>query len=143
MSLASNHSHEDEPQGVIRPDATEYGAEAAPEPATRLERRTLELLTESHGDAFRAYLDNVWDGTPIDEIENEFTNLYWASFPDRKAFIDSVIDGLGWKDGYDDLVARTAMPSEILNWNYPLLLDRLQESYEVLDLGGKIHVFFK
>lgn len=142
MSLASNHDHEHKVHAAPIPATGEHGAQAAPEPATRLERRILELLTETHGDAFRAYLAHVWDGTPINDIENEFTNLYWASFPDRKTFIDSVIDGLGWEDGYDDLLARTAMPPEILNWNYPLLLDRLQESCEVLDLGGSIHVFF-
>lgn len=143
MSLASNRNHECEPSAAANPVTAEMHAQTAPEPSTRLERRILELLEQTHGDAFRAYLTHVWDGAPIDEIEVEFTNLYWASFPDRKAFIDSVIDGLGWKEGYDNLIARTAMPPEILNWNYPLLLDRLQESYEVLDHGGNIHVFFK
>lgn len=139
MSSANNHLplHEPQPQ---QPETPEHGA---PEPTTRLERRTLELLEETHGDAFRAYLDHVWNGATIGEIESEFTNLYWASYPDRKAFIDSVIDGLGWKDGYDDLVERSGIPPGCLYWNYPLLLARVQEDYELLDEGGNVHVFLK
>lgn len=139
MSSVNNHLPLYEPQPE-QPVTAEHGA---PEPTTRLERRTLELLEEAHGDAFRAYLDHVWNGATIGEIESEFTNLYWASYPDRKAFIDSVIDGLGWKDSVDDLIAQSAIPPDALNWNYPLLLERLQENYELLDQGEKVHVFLK
>lgn len=141
MSSTSNH-HESEPT-PIAPEATETLEHSAPEPATRQERRTLEFLHEAYGDAFQAYLAHIWDGTPIDQIEDEFRNLYWASYPDRKTYIDSVIDGLGWQESYDGLVTRTGMPPEILNWNYPLLLARLQEDRELIDLGGNVHVFLK
>lgn len=139
MSSANNHL----PDHELQRTPSENPGHGTPEPTTRLERRTLELLEETHGDAFRAYLEHVWDGTPTGEIKNEFTNLYWASYPDRKAFIDSVIDGLGWKDSVEDLIVRSAIPPDALNWNYSLLLERLQESYELLDRGGKVHVFLK
>lgn len=143
MSFRNNHRHEHEPPAATGPEGTKALASATPEPTTRLERRTLELLEETHGDAFRAYLAHVWDATPVKEIENEFTNLYWASYPDRKTFIDSVINGLGWKEGYIHLVERSGIPPEFLNWNYPLLLARVQEDYELLDQGGNVHVFFR
>jgi len=141
MSSTFNH-HEYEPTPAA-PEATEIPEHRAPEPATRQERRTLELLLETYGDAFQAYLEHVWDGTPIAEIENEFRNLYWASYPDRKTYIDSVIDGLGWREGYDELLAGSGIPPELLNWNYSLLLERLEEDRELIDLGGAVHVFLK
>ena len=139
MSSPSNHQAEHEPQT----GAIEAQDQRLPRPTTRHERRTLEVLEDTHGDAFRAYLTNVWDGARIEHIENEFTNLYWGSYPDRKTFIDSVIEGLGWKDGYDDLVERSGIPPGCLYWNYPLLLVRVQEDYELLDEGGSVHVFLK
>ncbi|MGO2140785.1 MAG: hypothetical protein ACTH30_10245 [Leucobacter sp.] len=139
MSSKNNHPTEYGPAGSSQ-EAPRHGA---PEAETPQEQHTLELLAEAHGDAFRAYLTHIREDTPIDEVENEFINLYWASYPDRKTFIDSFLSGLGWQADYESLIANGGIPEGVLNWNYPLLLARLQEDYELLDLGGKVHVFFK
>lgn len=142
MSLTTEPPHEYEPTSAA-PEAAETPAHGAPEATTRQQLRTLEQLRDTHGDAFLAYQAHVWDGTPIEQIENDFINVYWASYPDRKTFIDSFLDGLGWQENYEYLIAHNGIPDGALNWNYPFLLARLQEDYELLDLGGSVHVLLK
>lgn len=108
---------------------------------SRQDASLFEMLRSDYGDAFDAYVEHLWNDTPVTNLREQFVNRYWASFPDRKTFIDTVIDHLGWADAYNDIHTRYAIPEHILNWNYPLLYERLSEDYTFLDRGGNVHVF--
>ncbi|MGR4009874.1 hypothetical protein [Leucobacter sp. 1207-22] len=90
-------THERQPPHVPPEQRTVCPApEPTPQPRTRAEARELERLRLEYGAAFEVYLERIWNGVePIPDMENDFTNLHWASYDRIEHFIDDQLDALG------------------------------------------------
>lgn len=108
-------------------------------------RLAAELMSgiENHGDAFEVYLAHVREPSRQENLEEDFRNVYWGQYPDRKAFVDSNLEALDWRDAVDSVIAQVGIPHGVLNWNYPMLLAYLEAFYDIYDHKGTIHVFLK
>lgn len=141
------HNHEPTPPNAPNPEALRHSDEEAhlgpPEPTSRHERRILERLLVERGDAFQVYLDRVWRGTAITDMEDEFENLYWASYERVEHFITDIADAQGWDSALEEFTRTWAIPAHSLTWNYSVLLEDLRGNYEFIAHGGQIHVFIK
>lgn len=112
-----------------------------PIPHTRLEARILHDLQDAHGAAFAVYLDHVWHETPISAMEEDFRNVYWASYEQLDHFIDDTIDALGWTQALTEFLAAEGMTSDMLTWNRHAIFTHLADDYEFIEKDGLIHVF--
>lgn len=139
MSSSSERPGAFEPTVV----AAESALDRSLEPATRHERRTLEQLHDVYGSAFQAYLTHVWEGASIDGLEEDFQNVYWGDFADRKAFLDSFLDAMDWKSGIEAAQTKLGLPEGVLQWNYIALYQEAQIAYDFYDGDGAVHVFLK
>ena len=131
--MHDHHNHE-----TSEPTAAE-----APAPATRHEVRILQTLLAERGNAFQVYLDRIWRDAAITDMEDEFENLYWASYARVEQFIDDIADAQGWDSALEEFARTWGIPRYGVTWNYSVLLDSLRETYEFIPLAGEIHVFIK
>lgn len=112
-------------------------------PATRRERKILERLHTDYGAAFEVYLDHVWRGTPITDMEADFINLYWASYDTPEQFAADGIDAQGWRDAIEDVMHRFGIPQQFLRWDYHAAMRMLGTDFEFHERGGQLHAFIK
>ena len=113
------------------------------QPATRRERHVLDQLQAEHDTAIEVYLDHVWQDAPIDGMEADFENLYWASYERIDHFIDDQIDAFGWDEALEDFTRSKDVPSTALVWDRAAILQFLSRDYDFYERDGLVHVFVK
>lgn len=93
------------------------------------------------GDAFIAYarLGTLELHTP--DVLSGFENAYVATLESYDALIEDHLEGMGWRQPFNELREKYAIPEFLLDWNRPAVLAAFKEFMEVVEEGGRIHVF--
>lgn len=142
QEMCSTLEHENRAADSNEESRAEPAAEAR-RPATRRERKILERLHTERGAAFEVYLDCVWRGTPIDEMEADFENLYWASYENVAQFAIDGIEAHDWKEPIDDAIRQHAIPRHLITWNTDAFIDMVRSDFEFHHRDGEVHVFIR
>lgn len=95
-----------------------------------------------HGTAFAVYLGLEDIDRYSTTVEAEFTNCYIGYYPTQDALIDDTIDTFGWQESLDEFLNQHIDLKPFLSLDRDGIWDFIQDSFEVVDLGG-LHVFEK
>lgn len=112
-------------------------------PQTRHEARTLRNLEAPHGEAFFAYLSCAQESITIDDAEEDFNSRYRGSYGHLEVFAEDYTENLGWNSALEYFTYAEGIPSGLVAWSMPALLEVLRAEYQIIEYGGGIHVFYR
>jgi hypothetical protein len=106
-----------------------------------LSPQVAEGLAE-HGDAFRAYLHLPDVDETADDLLLTFREFYIGTYPDIDALLDALTEIRDWEAAIDELAARHGIDGLVsLDRSKVELVAR--ETWDIVDLGGRLYVFTK
>lgn len=100
-------------------------------------------LESTHADALAAYLEHVRTSETLDYAEEEFNSLYRGSYARVEDFAEDYTESLGWNSALEYLAHVEGIPSRVIAWNTPALIQILHNEYQIIEYGDGIHVFYK
>lgn len=100
-------------------------------------------LESTHADALAAYLRHVRTSETLDYAEEEFNSLYRGSYARVEDFAEDYTESLGWSSALEYFTYAERIPSGLVAWSMPALLEVLRAEYQIIEYGGGIHVFYR
>ena len=104
---------------------------------------TLDPIVRSdYGAAFRAYLW-LWDVNAADpNVVESFHTVYMDSFPTVRDALYAVSDLTDWEREIIDFAADRGI-ADAVSIDLEVIEKRVREVYDLIELGGRVHVFAK
>jgi hypothetical protein len=95
------------------------------------------------GDAFVAFTSLKVEGIKSPECLQVFESAYVTSVDSIEALIDDHLEGMGWARPLLELRDKYLIPDFMLDFNRAAVLEGFKEFMEVVEEGGRVHVFVR
>lgn len=138
--MESNRNTAHEPHSEQQGSVKKLGHRA---PEASSDTSSLENMESIHGVAFSAYLSHVGNEITADYAEEDFNSTYRGSYGSVEGFAEDYTESLGWNSALEYFTYVEGIPSGLVSWNMPALLQMLHSEYQIVEYGGSIHVFYK
>lgn len=108
----------------------------------------VELLGElrfPEDDALQAFLSLPDVSAGAEDIMTSFHEAYQGSYSDEEEVLLELSPLNDWNNGLHDWCVGEGIEAEAIEWewDYAVLMHRLRDIYDVVELGGRLHVFIK
>lgn len=134
--------HNQHPEGRHRSEA--FSPEALP---VRTDDPRILALWETGlarwGDAFVAFTSLKVEGVKSPECLQVFESVYVTSVASIEALIDDHLEGMGWARPLLELREKYLIPEFMLDFDRAAVLEGFKEFMEVVEEGGRVHVFVR
>lgn len=96
-----------------------------------------------HGAPFAVFLllQDVDPQSPA--IADRFEEDYVSSWQRMDELVQDTLEGLGWAQALGEFHLTQGIDPEYLTWDYEQLEVRIRDAYDVVELDGWLHVFYK
>lgn len=110
-----------------------------------LEHPSIERPRTAHDwhrlSALAAYAEHL-DAEPDDpELIIQFDERYLDTYDHIETFVSKQLFDLGWVAVIDDAFERGGIPAGALDWNLDVVLEHLEETYEIVRTHARVYVF--
>jgi len=95
-----------------------------------------------HGDAFKAFLRLADVGIDFPDIVKSFEDIYIGSFDTLEALVEQLTDLGQWREAIDTVTEQWGI-GDFVSFDYRKLYRVALETWSIVGLDGKLHVFTK
>ncbi|WP_309130362.1 hypothetical protein [Brevibacterium sp.] len=111
-------------------------------PLRRVARRVRDGY-EKFGVPFAAFLWLEDTSFTDSRLLDQFEVVYASSVRSLDEAINSELEGLGWDEALREFRTRHGVEPEYLDWNYAELGALIHQLYDVVELDGWLHLFYR
>jgi len=118
------------------------GSEESSQPADEPDTPQIEQGLREHGDAFRAYLQLPDVDPGRDDLLQTFHEFYIGAFDSMHALLEELTEIREWQRAIDEAARRGGF-EEFITLEQAKIEAVARVTWDIIEIGGKLHVFSK